>query len=46
MDIMGKYNLLPNDALIAATCRAYGISRIASFDSDLKNLDFVDLIEL
>ena len=46
MDIMGKYNLLPNDALIVATCRAYGISRVASFDSDLKNLDFIELIEL
>ena len=46
MDIMGKYNLLPNDALIVATCKAYGISRVASFDGDLKNLDFIELIEL
>ncbi len=43
---MGKYNLLPNDALIVATCRAYGISKVASFDGDLKNLDFIELIEL
>lgn len=46
MDIMGKYNLLPNDALIAATCRAYGISIIASFDGDLMKVDFLDVIEL
>ncbi len=46
MDIMGKYNLLPNDALIAATCRAHGISTVASFDSDLKNLGFMEVIEL
>ncbi len=46
MDIMEKHNLLPNDALIAATCRAYGISRVASFDGDLKNIDFIELVEL
>ncbi len=46
MDIMGKYNLLPNDALIAATCRAYGISKVASVDDDLKNIDFIEVVEL
>ena len=29
------YKLLPNDALIAATCRHHGITRIATFDDDL-----------
>jgi predicted nucleic acid-binding protein len=46
VDIMEKYNLLPNDALIAATCRAYGIAKVASFDSDLENLDFIEIIKL
>jgi predicted nucleic acid-binding protein len=30
---MQKYNLLPNDALILATCKIYQIQQIASFDS-------------
>jgi predicted nucleic acid-binding protein len=46
VDIMEKYNLLPNDALIAATCRAYGIAKVASFDSDLENLDFIEITKL
>ena len=28
----------PNDALIAATCKHYGIKNIATFDSDFKGL--------
>jgi len=31
---MERYKLLPNDALIAATCRHYGIKRIATFDEE------------
>lgn len=34
MSMMGKYNLLPNDALILATCKLNGIERIASYDND------------
>jgi predicted nucleic acid-binding protein len=33
LDLMQKYNLLPNDALILATCKIYQIRQIASFDS-------------
>ncbi|HRG36773.1 MAG TPA: PIN domain-containing protein [Chitinophagales bacterium] len=33
---MSKYNLLPNDALILATCKLNQINMIASFDSDFK----------
>ena len=29
-EISIKYKLLPNDALIAATCKYYGISKIAT----------------
>ncbi|MEM3505980.1 MAG: PIN domain-containing protein [Archaeoglobaceae archaeon] len=35
-----KYGLLPNDALIAATCKHYGIRKIATFDRDFKRTDF------
>jgi uncharacterized protein len=32
LDLMEKYNLLPNDALILATCKIHKISQLASFD--------------
>ena len=32
--IMSKYNLLPNDAIILATCKLHGITQLASHDSD------------
>ena len=40
-----KYKLLPNDALIAATCKHYGIKKIATFDPDFKRVDFLEVIE-
>ena len=33
LDFMEKYNLLPNDALILATCKLHGINHLASFDA-------------
>ena len=33
-DLMAKYNLLPNDAIIIATCKIHGITQLASHDSD------------
>ena len=33
-DLMGKYNLLPNDAIILATCKINNISILATCDSD------------
>ncbi|RJS75350.1 PIN domain-containing protein [Methanophagales archaeon] len=39
-----KYGLLPNDALIAATCKHHGISKIATFDPDFKIVDFLETI--
>ena len=44
--IMRTYKLLPNDALIAATCRHYGIRKIATFDEDFKRLDFLEVVEV
>ena len=44
---IGKvYNLLPNDALIASTCRYYGINKIATSDDDFKRVDFLEVINL
>lgn len=37
LDFMKKYNLLPNDAFILATCKLQGVAILASFDSDFKN---------
>lgn len=34
--LMEKYNLLPNDALILATCKLNGIDQIASYDADFE----------
>jgi hypothetical protein len=42
--LASRYKLLPNDALIAATCKHYGIGKIASFDPDFEQLEFLELI--
>jgi len=34
--LMSKFNLLPNDAIIIATCKINGVKFLASYDSDLK----------
>lgn len=39
-----KYKLLPNDALIVATCKYHRIDKIATFDSDFKRVDFLEII--
>ena len=38
-----KYRLLPNDALIAATCKHYGVKKIATFDPDFDRVDFLEV---
>ncbi len=43
---MSLYGLLPNDALIVATCKYYGIKKIATFDEDFKRVDFLEVVEL
>ncbi len=44
--LMKNYNLLPNDALIAATYKHYGIRKIATFDEDFKRVDFLEVVEI
>ena len=36
VEYMAKYGLLPNDAMILATCKFYGIKYLVSFDSDFE----------
>ncbi len=43
--IVKDYKLLPNDAPIAATCRYYGIKKIATFDDDFKRVDFLEVVD-
>ncbi len=45
-ELMKNYNLLPNEALIAATCKHYGIKKIATFDGDFKRVNFLDVVEV
>ncbi len=37
-ELMLNYNLLPNDALILATCKYYGIKYLASLDTDFERV--------
>jgi len=46
LEIMEKYRLLPNDALIAATCKYYGVKKIATFDDDFRRVDFLEVVEV
>ncbi len=43
IELIKSFGLLPNDALIAATCRFYNISLI-TFDSDFKNIPWLKVI--
>ncbi|AGK61251.1 putative nucleic acid-binding protein, contains PIN domain [Archaeoglobus sulfaticallidus PM70-1] len=45
-NIMVKYGLLPNDALILATCKFYGIKYLISLDGDFKEPCVKEGIEL
>ncbi|AHF79401.1 PIN domain-containing protein [Thermococcus paralvinellae] len=35
-DLIDKYGLLPNDALILATCKFYGVKYLVSLDDDFE----------
>ncbi len=39
-----KYHLLPADALIALTCRHYGIQGILTFDEDFKRVPWLTVL--
>ncbi len=43
-EIIRDHGLLPNDSLIVATCKHYGISTIATFDEDFKRVPWLKVI--
>ena len=45
LDAIRKYKLLPSDAVIVASCKHHGITKMATLDSDFRRVDFLDLIE-
>ena len=42
--LIEEHNLLPNDAMILASCIQYGIKRIATFDSDFKKVPNIETL--
>ena len=44
IEVCKKYSLLPNDALIVASCKYFDIKKIATFDTDFENVDFLEII--
>lgn len=45
-EVLHNYGLLPNDSLIAATCKHYGIKKIATFDEVFERVDFLEVMKL
>ena len=43
-ETMIKYRLLPGDAIIALTCKHYGINTILTFDEDFKKIPWLEVI--
>ncbi len=46
LELIERYSLLTNDALILATCKYYGIDKIASLDSDFEKATVTEKIKL
>jgi predicted nucleic acid-binding protein len=46
VEIAYQYSLLPNDALIAATCKYHSIQKIITFDANFKDVKYLDIIDL
>ena len=44
IEVARQYGLLPNDALIAATCRYYGIDTVITFDGDSKRIPWLKVV--
>ena len=44
LETMRKYQLTPSDAIIALTCRHYGIDTILTFDEDFKKIPWLKVI--
>lgn len=46
LELMKNHKLLPNDALIAGTCRHHGVEKIATFDQDFERVDFLEVVKV
>ena len=44
LEIMENYKLTPSDAVIASTCRHYGIDTVLTFDEDFKRIPWLRTI--
>ena len=44
LEVMGKYWLTPSDAIIALTCKHYGIDTIITFDEDFRRIPWLKVI--
>ena len=44
LETMKKYRLTPSDAIIALTCRHYGIDTILTFDEDFKRIPWLRVV--
>ena len=45
VEIAFNYTLLPNDALIATTCKYHGIRKLVTFDSDFESVEFIEILD-
>ncbi len=43
-EVLARFRLLPSDAIIALTCRHYGINTILTFDEDFKRVPWLKVI--
>lgn len=43
LEVMGEYGLLPNDAIIAATCRYHALDLI-TFDDDFRRVPWLKVV--
>jgi predicted nucleic acid-binding protein len=44
LEVVVKYNLPPSDAVIALTCKHYGIDTILTFDEDFKRVPWLKVV--
>ncbi len=44
LETMKKYRLTPSDAIIALTCKHYGIDTIITFDEDFKRIPWLRVV--
>ena len=44
VNITNNYRLAPRDAIIALTCKHYGINTILTFDEDIKRIPWLEVI--